>query len=127
MILARHTLKVRTTINSLYPDDLFRDSAWDMMLELFVARMEGKQLCVKDLVVISGESPTSALRRIDRLQTEGLIQRRLDRRDHRRLRVDLTEAGHTAMVLMLEHLYNLDEHGQPQAKPAKSFTPHQKD
>lgn len=78
-------------------------------------------------VVISGESPTSALRRIDRLQTEGLIQRRLDRRDHRRLRVDLTEAGHTAMVLMLEHLYNLDEHGQPQAKSAKSFTPHQKD
>ncbi|ODP38119.1 MarR family winged helix-turn-helix transcriptional regulator [Sphingomonas turrisvirgatae] len=103
--LARHTLKARAAIAGLFPDELFLESAWDIMLELFVARAEGKPLCIKDLVAISRGSPTSTLRRIDRMEASGLMQRRLDPRDHRRVTADLTEHGHTVMVLLLEQLY----------------------
>ncbi|WP_454278063.1 winged helix DNA-binding protein [Sphingomonas sp. Marseille-Q8236] len=103
--LARQTQAMRAHIAEFFPRDIFRDSAWDMMLELFIAEQERRPICVKELILVSGETSTSALRRIDRLESTGLLQRRTDPADHRRLAVTLTERGTDAMTAMLRHLY----------------------
>lgn len=103
-LIARRVLEARRRLGALSPGDLLRDTAWDMMLELFIALQTGRRLCVKDLTLLCGESPAGAVRRIDRLQAAGLVGRKVDRQDHRRVFVELSDRGFEAMRAMLEDL-----------------------
>ncbi|WP_436827218.1 winged helix DNA-binding protein [Sphingomonas sp. DT-207] len=76
-----------------------------MVLELFVAGQEKRAVCIKELILISGETSTSALRRIDRLETAELLRRAHDSGDHRRVVVTLTAKGEGAMSAMLQSLF----------------------
>lgn len=118
LAIAIRMRRARERVRMLFPSDLFRDSAWDMMLELFIAQGQRRHLCVKELILVSGESSSSALRRIDGLQGAGLIARRHDARDHRRIWVELTDKGHTAMVLLFEQFL---DNGDAEPTP-RSFT-----
>ena len=119
---ARQARRLRATMSAFLPQDLLVDPAWDMMIDLFIAAGTGERLCVKDLTLMSGESPASAMRRIDRLQQAKLLHRHVDPADHRRVHVSLTDIGHTAMAAMLDHLF--DRTGEPEAPAApKSFQP----
>ena len=71
---------------------------------------------------MSGESTTSAMRRIDRLQEAGLLSRRPDPTDHRRVRVRLTGKGYAAMAAMLEHLFDTPDTAEAAADP-RTFHP----
>jgi DNA-binding MarR family transcriptional regulator len=105
--LAQQLLRARTKSGRFFPKDIFRDSAWDMMLELFLAGQKGRHVCVKELALAAEETPASAMRRIDRLQEANLIRRRSDPRDHRRVLVELTEGGNEAMHGLLSHILEL--------------------
>jgi DNA-binding MarR family transcriptional regulator len=118
---ARHARQLRTRMAGLLPPDLFVDPAWDMMLELVIESEEGRQPCVKELIAASGESATTALRRLDRLQANGLITRTLDRRDHRRVLIALTEKGKAGMAGMLEHLFEPADPDAHPRRPPRSF------
>ena len=119
---ARQARRLRATMSAFLPQDLLVDPAWDMMIDLFIAAGTGERLCVKDLTLMSGESPASAMRRIDRLQQAKLLHRHVDPADHRRVHVTLTDVGHTAMSAMLDHLF--DRPSEPDAPAApKSFRP----
>ena len=102
--LALQAQQMRKTVATLFPRDVFRDFAWDILLELFVAEQRSRAICVKDLILVSGETSTSALRRIDRLEDAGLLQRRHDSSDHRRVSVALTAKGDNAMTALLRSL-----------------------
>lgn len=99
--LARWHLRARVRRQRFFPRALFRESAWDMLLDLFVARHENRAVCVKQLIAISGETPTSAMRKIDRLGTLQLISRETDPADRRRQTVTLTPRGLAAMIAYL--------------------------
>ncbi|HUD91872.1 MAG TPA: MarR family transcriptional regulator, partial [Sphingobium sp.] len=58
LALARQTQQARINCCQHFPKHVFRDSAWDIMLELFAVAEEGHSLCVKDVMAISGESAT---------------------------------------------------------------------
>ncbi|MGK6355440.1 MarR family transcriptional regulator [Sphingomonas sp. DT-207] len=103
--LARKMQLMRARMAKLFPRNVFRDSAWDMVLELFVAGRENRAVCVKELVLTSGETSTSALRRIDRLEAAELLRRSHDSADHRRVVVTLTLKGEEAMVMTLRNLF----------------------
>jgi len=103
---ARQLLQARKKFAALSPRGLFRDSAWDMMLELFICGEEGGILYVKQMVIASGESPAAAMRRIDRLDEAEFINRIPDLLDQRRVIVRLTERGRSAMLAMLKHVYD---------------------
>lgn len=113
---ARQARELRRKMTSLLPGQLFVDPAWDIMIELVIAAEEGRSPCVKELILVTGESATSALRRIDRLQANGLIHRRLDQNDHRRVLVGLTDQGLRGMTGMLAHMFEPAAEGD--AKPA---------
>ena len=102
---ARQVLDARLKCSGFFPRGVFRDSAWDMMLELFIASQSRQSLCVKDLMAVANETATGAVRRINSLEDAKLVSRRSDTDDHRRVCVELTEAGRAAMETFLRNLY----------------------
>lgn len=120
---ARQVRQLRATMSAFLPRHLLVDPAWNMMIDLFIAAGTGKRLCVKDLILLSGESVASAVRRIDWLQEAGLLVRHPDPADHRRVRVFLTDKGQAAMAAMLEHLFDPPDGGQEAPAVPRSFSP----
>ena len=99
--------QLRMRRNELIGAPLFRDPAWDMLLELFAAHEGGRKVSVSSLCYASGVPPTTALRQIQRLEKHKLLVRKGDSEDNRRCYVEPTPkavAGVASMAAMLmEH------------------------
>jgi len=76
---------------------IFRDPAWDMMLDLFAARIEGRQISVSSAAIAAQTPQTTALRCIDQMVERGLLVRVPDRVDRRRSLLELTPCALDAM------------------------------
>ncbi|WP_380783937.1 MarR family transcriptional regulator [Sphingomonas sp. R86520] len=121
---ARQARRLRATMSAFLPRDLLVDPAWDMMIDLFIAVATGERLHVKDLILMSGESVASAMRRIDRLQHATLLTRHPDPIDHRRVHIGITAKGQAAMAAMLDHLFDGGaENGKLRPVEPQSFLP----
>lgn len=122
LALAQKARQLRSIMSACLPRHMFVDPAWDMMLDLLIATEQGESLHVKDLVILSGEAPASAMRRIQRLQQADLLCRHPDPDDHRRVRVRLTMKGYNSMAAMLKGLFDLRTDASPDQNPV-SFSP----
>jgi len=80
---------------------LFRDPAWDIMIDLFIHSLAGKPAFVGGAAIASRIPGTTALRYISHLVEAGLVERRPDPMDGRRAQLSLTGRG---MALMREAL-----------------------
>ena len=60
---------------------LFGDPAWDMLLDLLLAKLEGRTVSVSSACIASGAPTTTALRLINRLIEENVLYRVQDERD----------------------------------------------
>lgn len=69
--------------------DLFADPAWDILLDLFAARLERRRVAVSSLCIAAGVPPTTALRWIKTLTDVGLLVRVADPQDGRRVHIEL--------------------------------------
>jgi hypothetical protein len=69
---------------------LFRDPAWDMLLDLYVAQADGREISVSSACLASGAPGTTGLRWLTRLEEAGLVQRHRDLIDQRLTYVRLT-------------------------------------
>ena len=67
----------------------FCDPSWDMILELYVATREHRNLAISQLCSLSGGSTTTALRHIEHLEALGYISRDEDPDDRRRANVTM--------------------------------------
>lgn len=107
--------QLRMRRNELIGAPLFRDPAWDMLLELFAAHEGGRNVSVSSLCYASGVPPTTALRQIHRLEKHKLLVRKGDSQDNRRCYVQPTPkaiAGVASMAAMLmEHTEFVDSLG----------------
>ena len=123
--LARQTQQARINCSQHFPKHVFRYAAWDIMLELFIVAEEGRNMCVKETMAVSGESATSTMRRIEGLEEARLVARRYDPIDHRRVIVELSENGRQAMIAFLVHLFEAGEAASEQGGTTKpvSFIP----
>lgn len=118
--LAHHAYALRRQRAAIFGSaELFGEPAWDILLDLYIAHAEGKQVSVSSACIGSGSPPTTGLRWLTVLADKGLIAREADDRDHRRIMVRLTEAGIAAMERFLTLAAQRPSPGQPkQPRPA---------
>lgn len=99
--LLRQLIRARRLRDQFFKPSLFADPAWDMLLDLMLARMEGRTVAVSSLCIAAAVPPTTALRWIKWLVDDGLFVRTADPLDGRRVFIDLSEAGTLAMMRYL--------------------------
>jgi DNA-binding MarR family transcriptional regulator len=82
--------EVRTLINlrrsrgRFFGGDLFADPAWDILLELYAASLGQFRMTVGKLCIGAAVPATTALRWINHLEENGMIERKSDPTDGRR-------------------------------------------
>lgn len=89
MIDARHERNRRFANRS----KLFSDPAWDILIDLLGAELKAARTSITSACAASRVPHTTALRYIRLLETEGLISRRADAEDGRRMFLTVTPHG----------------------------------
>ena len=79
-VAARRYLKLRRQRDELCPG-LFEDPAWDILLDLYAAKVEGGIIYVSSACIAASVPPTTALRMISRLVDLQWITQSADRVD----------------------------------------------
>ncbi|MBS3961416.1 MAG: MarR family transcriptional regulator [Sandarakinorhabdus sp.] len=102
----RTHIKARRARNRFFAVDLFADPAWDMLLDLSAARMEGRRVSVSSLCIAAAVPTTTALRWIKTLIDRDLFVRESDPADARRAFIGMTPATVNAMQACLEAVLN---------------------
>ena len=87
----RAIIRARRLRERFFRQGLFADPAWDMLLDLMAARLEGQQVAVSSLCIAAAVPSTTALRWIKALTEAGLFVRRADREDRRRVYIELSD------------------------------------
>lgn len=91
--MVRALLRTRRLRDHIVAADLFADPAWDILLDLMAARLEGKSVSVSSLCIAAAVPPTTALRWIRQLTDRGLLVRHADPQDGRRIFIALSDEG----------------------------------
>lgn len=102
--VVRRMLRQRRMREQYFPADLFADPAWDMLLDLFAARLERQPVSVSSLCIAAAVPATTALRWIKTMTDAGLFVREADPQDGRRIFIALSEGAHEAMARYFEAL-----------------------
>lgn len=100
----RRVLRQRRMREQYFPADLFADPAWDMLLDLYAARLERQPVSVSSLCIAAAVPATTALRWIKTMTDAGLFVREADPLDGRRIFIGLAEAAFDALARYFEAL-----------------------
>jgi hypothetical protein len=93
----RSVIRARRLRGRYFPEDLFADPAWDMMLDLLQAEISHLRVPVSSLCIAAAVPATTALRWLKTLVQEGLFVRRADPHDGRRVFVELAPQASQAL------------------------------
>lgn len=85
-----------------FPSELFGEPAWDLLLDLFKARLESKMITVTSACIAADVPLSTALRWIGVLEQQGLVERQRNVSDHRSTWVRLTDSAAAAMIRYTE-------------------------
>ncbi len=103
-------LKARRRRTKFFPDTLFSDPAWDVLLELSLGEIKQYRTSISSLCVSSGAPQTTALRWIKTMTDDGLLVREDDPLDARRTFVSLSDSASSSMhayLLGLDIIQNI--------------------
>lgn len=82
---------------SIFPDGLFFDPAWDILLELYARQLQRISVYTTQLQESIPIPFTTVLRWLDRLEAEALVVRNKDPHDARKVRIALSQYGRDLM------------------------------
>ena len=106
----RTVIRARRLRARYFPEELFADPAWDMLLDLLQAEIAHLRVPVSSLCIAAAVPATTALRWLKTMVDKGLFLRRADPHDGRRVFVELApdashalrryfaELGHVAVI-----------------------------
>lgn len=102
---------LRTIISSrsmrarYFPSQIFADPAWDILLDLTRARLDGQQVSVSSVCIAASVPMSTALRWVRQMVDAGLLRRWTDPKDRRRDLIALTDttAAHMRDYLSAVH------------------------
>jgi DNA-binding MarR family transcriptional regulator len=95
--VVKDVLKARRLRERYFDPELFADPAWDILLELLQAEIAQYRVSVSSLCGAAQVPATTALRWISTLTDSGLLHRRPDPNDGRRMFMELTPRASAAM------------------------------
>lgn len=100
-VLIRRMLRLRRDRDRYFPAEIFADPAWDMLLDLTAAQLEGQLVPVSSLCIAAAVPTTTALRWVRSLTEAGLMERQMDPTDARRSHIRLSDDASSAMLSYL--------------------------
>ncbi len=101
---ARHLYKERRIRDAALGVALFHDPVWDVLLDLYAAAGEQVRVNVTSACAASGAPPTSALRYIKMMTSQGLLVREECRHDARRIYLRLSDPAAQKMTDLLTRM-----------------------
>jgi DNA-binding response OmpR family regulator len=93
----RAIIASRSLRNRFFPSQMFADPAWDILLDLTRAKLDGQQVSVSSVCIAASVPMSTALRWVRQMTDAGLLRRWTDPKDRRRDLIALTEATATNM------------------------------
>lgn len=91
--LVRWIYRARRRRESYFPADIFGEPSWDMLLDLYAASADGRDIGVNSLCLASNVPVTTALRWVGILEDRGLVERHRAAHDARLHYVRLSKAA----------------------------------
>jgi hypothetical protein len=95
--VAKEMIRERKRRQHFFPNAQFAEPVWDILLDLFLWRLSGRQISVTSTCIASGVPPTTALRYISQLTQDGLLVRLADPKDERRIYLQLSDETTNSM------------------------------
>lgn len=102
--LARTIHRTRLLGNKLMGKRVMSDPKFEMLLELFIAKHEGRRDSVSDLCLSADVPQTTGLRHIDKLERDGFLRRYPDNHDRRRWWVEPTDLAIKGVSAYMDEL-----------------------
>jgi hypothetical protein len=93
----RSVIRARRLRARYFPEELFADPAWDMLLDLLQAEIAQLRVPVSSLCIAAAVPATTALRWLKAMVQQGLFVRRADPHDGRRVFVELAPETSNAL------------------------------
>ncbi len=90
-------LRARRRRDGIFGAGLFADPGWDMLLALFASKLSKERATITDLAKMADVPNTTALRWVGELVNAGLAERAPDPKDKRRVFIELSTCGVSAM------------------------------
>ena len=87
----RAIIGARSLRNRFFPNQIFADPAWDILLDLTRAKLEGQQVSVSSVCIAASVPMSTALRWVKQMTDSNLLRRWTDPKDRRRDLIALTE------------------------------------
>ena len=100
-INARMWLRKQNARYKFLPKNIFRDPAWNILIDTYVQEREGRAVSTTSACAASGAPNSTALRWIASLEDSGLIARIMDTMDGRRTFIRLTPKARVAIEAWL--------------------------
>jgi len=95
--LVRAFIRLRRMRGQHFIPELFADPAWDILLDLTAARLEGRMVAVSSLCIAAAVRATTALRWITQMTEQAILMRRPDPTDGRRVFIGLSDQAVAGM------------------------------
>jgi DNA-binding MarR family transcriptional regulator len=96
-VKVRNLIKLRRLRDQHFDASLFADPGWDILLDLYAAKLEGKAVSVSSLCIAAAVPPTTGLRWITTMTEHGALVRRQDPNDARRVFIELSAESEDRM------------------------------
>ena len=93
----RTVIRARRLRARYFPEELFADPAWDMLLDLLQAEIAHLRVPVSSLCIAAAVPATTALRWLKAMVNQGIFVRRADPHDGRRVFVELAPEASQAL------------------------------
>ncbi len=100
--LVQGEVSLRRRRSKHFPESIFGEPAWDVLLDLYLAKAASRALSISDLAVGAAVPPSTVSRWILLLEDRALVERAGDHDDARRTLVTLTEKGRTAVEAIFD-------------------------
>lgn len=100
-------LTARRARETYFGPCVFADPGWDILLSLYIAKLQGKTLSVAPLSDMSGVPASTTLRWVDILDHAGWVKRTPDQIDRRRVNVEISDRGIATLQVYFDAIAGL--------------------